>query len=236
MFFFSFLLFVFFFFFLFEILIIDYCNLFFILFVHMINNLTILIGAAIVAQGLKMNSSLTYLDLCSNTIGPDGASMLAESLLISGVRHLFLARNSITDTGAHAIAEFISGSQTLTTVDLSANKIGSMGGKYVADALRENSSVTFLNLEKNELGSAGARNLAEAVRENSVLKTLLLGNEVKMILLLKFVKGSNKIEGRGGQELADAIKNNMSLVKVDLNDNIISDEGASAFGVAGIPI
>lgn len=127
------------------------------------------------------------MDLGSNSIGYDGTSMLAEGLMLSDLQHLFVSRNNIGDSGAHALAGILFyfslygkgalfNSRKLLTLDISENKIGVNGAKHIADALKENSSLTYLSMDRNEIGSTGAASLAETLRENQTLKTLILSS------------------------------------------------------------
>lgn len=95
-------------------------------------------GATAIANGLKFNAFLTYLDLGANSIGSEGLHALAETVMMSEITHLLLSRNNIGDSGASAIAGLIMGARKLQTLDLSFNRITSSGGKLIGDALREN--------------------------------------------------------------------------------------------------
>jgi Ran GTPase-activating protein (RanGAP) involved in mRNA processing and transport len=63
-------------------------------------------GALAIAEALKLNSSLTTLDLGYNEIGIEGAFAIAEGLKVnSSLSTLHLHGNDVGKEGASAIAE-----------------------------------------------------------------------------------------------------------------------------------
>ena len=58
------------------------------------------------SQALKVNTSLTSLDLCWNCIGYEGAHSLSEALRVNtSLTSLDLRFNSIGDEGANSLSE-----------------------------------------------------------------------------------------------------------------------------------
>lgn len=88
-------------------------------------------GAARLAEGLRLNSSLVELDLSNSRLGPEGAAAIAAALsgsagVVSGVRHLNLASNKIGSKGVPAMLEAGLGrSASLTRLDVRDNGIQS---------------------------------------------------------------------------------------------------------------
>jgi len=69
------------------------------------------------------------LDLCSNGIGDEGATAVAETLSDNcHIRSLVLADNHIGPQGIAAICTSLRTSSTLTCLDLSGNPLGVRGG------------------------------------------------------------------------------------------------------------
>ena len=63
-------------------------------------------GANSLAQALRVNTSLSSLDLRSNSIGDEGANSLAEALIVNtSLSSLDLGYNSIGDEGANSLAQ-----------------------------------------------------------------------------------------------------------------------------------
>ncbi|KAG9061903.1 hypothetical protein KI688_007054 [Linnemannia hyalina] len=176
-------------------------------------------GAKALAEALKTNSFLTTLDLESNSIGENGAQALAEALKTNKtLTTLNLWNNSIGENGARALSEALKTNSTLTTLDLWNDSIGDNGAKALAEALKTNSTLTTLNLGSNSIGDNGAQALVEALKTNSTLTTLDLWN--------------NSIGENGAQALSEALKTNSTLTTLDLWNNSIGENGAQALSEA----
>ncbi|KAK3827008.1 MAG: hypothetical protein J3R72DRAFT_426292 [Linnemannia gamsii] len=173
----------------------------------------------ILVETLKINSTLTSLNLHKSKIGDNGVKALAEALEAnSTLTTLNLMSNSIGDDGAKALAEALKTNSTLTTLDLCDNMIGNDGVKALAEALKTNSTLTTLNLKANYIGDDGAKVLAEALKTNSTLTTLNLM--------------SNSIGYDGAKALAEALKTNSTLTTLNLKANSIGGDGVKALAEA----
>lgn len=118
---------------------------------------------------------LRSLDLRWNLLGPAGASVLAEGLLItseeleraSAVSELDVSWNGLGDEGASAIAGALPWARALRSLALDNNNIGVDGARALADAVPLLSAgvaaLYSLSLTSNRLGRAGLRMLAEAL-------------------------------------------------------------------------
>jgi Ran GTPase-activating protein (RanGAP) involved in mRNA processing and transport len=104
------------------------------------------IGANVIANALRVNSSLTTLDLENNHIGNDGLIALANPLkLNSRLLSLILDCNMIGNSGVIAIAK-----EMRCNICLSKIGLGQCGIEYddnvlIADALRFNPTILDLN-------------------------------------------------------------------------------------------
>merc|ERR1712190_69489 len=78
-------------------------------------------------------------------IDADGAKTLAEVLKVNTtVTHLDLGNNYISNDGVKAMAEALKANATITHLDLSWNDIDADGGKALAEAFKLNATVTNL--------------------------------------------------------------------------------------------
>lgn len=195
----------------------------------LLNNKTIQIlylnGCGVGSEGIEILSksfattSLIELNLGISNIGPEGANLLADALFQNGtLKKLQLERNDIGNSGSIAIARHIYGnSQQLTLLDLSNNQIGPEGGNAIGNALRRPNNLSYLNLSNNNLKSTGINALCSALRQaESMLQTLLLCNV-----------GLNSV---ASNSIAESLRNNISLLHLDLSENDIFDEGSMKFG------
>ncbi|XP_044177994.1 NLR family CARD domain-containing protein 3-like isoform X2 [Acropora millepora] len=165
---------------------------------------------------LRVNTSLTSLDLSQNSIGVEGASSLSQTLRVNtSLTSLCLYWNSIGDDGASSLSEALRVNTSLTSLDLYGNSIGDEGASSLSGALRVNTSLTSLNLGQNSIGDEGASSVSEALRVNTSLTSLNLSE--------------NSIGVEGGSSLSEALRVNTSLTSLYLCVNSIGVEGASSF-------
>ena len=176
-------------------------------------------NVGLLAEALKVNSTLTVLTLRYNNIRDQGATGLAEVLRVnSTLTVLNLEFNGIGDQDATGLAEALKVNSTLTVLNLRYNDIHDQGATGLAEALKVNSTLTVLNLEGNGIGGQGAIGLAEALKVNSTLTVLNLRN--------------NNIRNQGSTGLAEALKVNSTLTELNLRYNSILDQGATGLAEA----
>ena len=172
-------------------------------------------GASSLSEALRVNTSLTSLDLSENSIGDEGASSLSEALRVNtSLTSLDLSENSIGDEGASSLSEALRVNTSLTSLDLSDNSIGDEGASSLSEALRVNTSLTSLDLRDNFIGDEGASSLSEALRVNTTLTSLGL--------ICK------SIGDEGASSLSEALRVNTTLTSLGLSCKSIGDEGASS--------
>ena len=84
---------------------------------------------------------------------------------------LNLEGNDIQDAGAESLAEALKVNRTLTTIRLSINNIEAAGALSLAKALKVNTTLTSIDLQSNSIHDAGAFSLTQAILINpSLLK------------------------------------------------------------------
>lgn len=105
-------------------------------------------SARMLADALRVNTSLTALNLSSNYIGFEAALTLVD---------------------ADALFDALRTNTSLIKLNLFSNSIGPKGGVALADALRINASLMSLDLQDNELDPEGGVVLADALRINASL-------------------------------------------------------------------
>ncbi|XP_004348395.2 pelle/IL-1 receptor associated Kinase [Capsaspora owczarzaki ATCC 30864] len=160
------------------------------------------------AEALKVNTTLTQLDIPNRSLREDGAQAIAEALKVNtALTQLDLHNNQIGDAGAQAIAEALKVNTALIQLDLSRNLVGDAGALSISEALRANSTLQNLNLGSNQIGDAGARSISEALRQNKTLQ----------ILSLWF----NQIGDAGALSISEALRENTTLQKLNLEFNQI---------------
>ncbi|XP_068734596.1 NLR family CARD domain-containing protein 3-like [Montipora capricornis] len=177
-------------------------------------------GAAALAKAVEINSTLTKLYLSGNGIGDSGSAALAKAVQINSMQtKLGLLFNKIGDSGASALAKAVEIHSTLTKLHLADIGIVYSGAAALAKAVEINSTLTELYVSINKIGDSGAAALAKAVEINSTLTVLYLA--------------ANKIGDSGAATMAKAVEINSTLTKLHLSDNGIGDSGAAALAKAG---
>jgi len=161
---------------------------------------------------LKENKTLASLNLSSSRINHEDTQGLAEALKKNkALTHIDLSLNNISD-GVEDLAEALKGNKTLTHLDLHFSCINEVGAKDLAEALKKNNALVYLNLRENRIGCDGAQSLAEALIENRSLARLdLYQNNVRTV---------------GAKYLAEALKKNKAVTNFDLSYNNIDADGA----------
>jgi Ran GTPase-activating protein (RanGAP) involved in mRNA processing and transport len=100
------------------------------------------------------------IDLCKQSIGPDGAKRVLEALGGTPIKAILFGTGAIGNDGANAVAAALDAGVELETVYLGCDKITDVGP--LAEAV-ERSRVDALWLKRNPIGPDGARRLAEVI-------------------------------------------------------------------------
>ncbi|XP_022809207.1 NLR family CARD domain-containing protein 3-like isoform X1 [Stylophora pistillata] len=102
------------------------------------------------------DTQLTYLDLQFTSFSTSCVITLAEGLRVNGtLTHLCLRSNNIDCPGAVALAQALKTNQTLTHLELGDNKISDAGVKEFVKVLQWNETLMFLGLDYNRKIESG---------------------------------------------------------------------------------
>ena len=125
----------------------------------------------IVSKGIDSDGEIKMVNL-------SGVKALAHALRVNpSMTSLDISNNGIGDEGVKSICEALKNNKTLKVLDLNASKfiggeIGPQGAKYLAEMLVVNPSLTSIDLSLNSLGSEGAKALAPSIRDSPSLTYL----------------------------------------------------------------
>ena len=173
----------------------------------------------LLTEALTVNTCLFSLNLSDSSIGDEGANLLAQALRVNtSLSSLNLSYNCIDTEGANSLAQALRVSTSLSYLNLRHNYIGNEGTNSLAQALRVNTSLSYLNLGHNSIGDEGTKSLAQALRVNTSLSSLSLPD--------------NFSADKGANLLAQALRVNTSLYSLDLGNNSIGDEGVNSLAQA----
>ena len=131
--------------------------------------------------------------------------------------NLSLSACRLGPVGAQLLGCLLPGATILLSLDLPENGLDEEAARYLSEALAVNTSLTSLDLRDNHLGAEGATSFAKVLRTNRTLRRLDLA--------------CNYLTNGGGDmsgviELAEALKQNSSLVSLNVRQNDLHDEGA----------
>jgi len=100
-------------------------------------------------DALKVNTSLTSLNLSCNYLDDIFILFLSEILYKNKLVTLDLSRNIITNSGCKTIAAALLSNTSLETLNLAYNEIEDRGAAYLSVALRTNKTLKMLDLSHN---------------------------------------------------------------------------------------
>jgi Ran GTPase-activating protein (RanGAP) involved in mRNA processing and transport len=196
-----------------------------------------------ITAALKVNNTLTEIDLAQNKLDLEGLGQFGEVLMTNKTLKTLLLSGyyfEVKEDNFANIITFCNGlkrNKSLEYLDLSYSKLGSAGYELLGAALAENQSIKTINLQgiiDNEgyIGNAFLKNksvtnlslsgvkmtdkfqlMAEAVKNNTSLQVLDLR--------------STNLDSSNVGLLAEALKINSSVTNLCLAGNSIGDHGAS---------
>lgn len=199
-------------------------------------------GVSVLAQALKVNTSVEEIYIQGNDGGDVGVKSLCDALLErpGPIKTLDIGNNTMTEEGAQNLAKLLKAKQ-LVELDVYNNDFGDAGMYQIAGSLKDNKSLTSLDLGGNNVGADGMKALASAIKNCDTLRVLELSYnpmgpegakaiaEVsKYDLQLETLKvGWCKIgSGDGAKAIGDLIMFNTTISSLDLRGNNLGDEGA----------
>jgi Ran GTPase-activating protein (RanGAP) involved in mRNA processing and transport len=127
-------------------------------------------GAAVLAQLLASNDTITFLGLCNNNLG-DQCTAIAHAALCHARLEVFCAIPMRT----------IRADAHMTALDLSNKSFNAHGALVLADLIKVHGTLTSLNIAGNGVGGAESspiafQRLGEALRQNNTLADLVLSS------------------------------------------------------------
>jgi Ran GTPase-activating protein (RanGAP) involved in mRNA processing and transport len=169
----------------------------------------------LLCDALKINKTLTRLNLNGNRIGPQNTSKILDALQHNNtMTELNFWDNDLNSGIAPSIACLLEINESLTELDLPNAHLTDLSCQIIAPALMKNRTITSLNLFMNNIGSEGSKALAEGLKFNKVLIRINLKN--------------CQISDEGCIYLGEAIKTNQCLLHLDISGQDIKTNGFKA--------
>jgi len=221
------------------------------------NNIAGLNLALSVSKLIKDKSThITTWYIAGNNLDSNSISPIAEALQTdTQVLQLWLKRNPLKTLGAIPLGKMCSLNSYLQVLDLTNTGLLDEGGKIICDAIanNQNSALKVIYLESNGLTIETVPNICNMIQKSKITDLCLGCNRIgdKGVIMLAeiiqflehFELSSCGIGPRGVQVLADKLKTNTSLKKLDLGflkstnalgeiPNAMGNEGAGALASA----
>ena len=167
-----------------------------------------------IADALKLNKILEYLELKNNTIKFSSANLLGEMLQINKhLTTLSICNANITNKSFEQLVKGLIGNNTLKSLNVSGNNISMTGIKALFKALQINTDLVDLNLSNNFFGVSGCIALAEGLNSTNI----------------KYLDISCCTIGDiGAKKIAKVLEVNMTLKELRIDNNNFSYVGSIA--------
>eukprot|EP00597_Dinobryon_sp_UTEXLB2267_P012041 CAMPEP_0170107348 /NCGR_PEP_ID=MMETSP0020_2-20130122/5922_1 /TAXON_ID=98059 /ORGANISM="Dinobryon sp., Strain UTEXLB2267" /LENGTH=1638 /DNA_ID=CAMNT_0010331861 /DNA_START=21 /DNA_END=4934 /DNA_ORIENTATION=+ len=127
-----------------------------------------MIGLRAINNFLKINKSITYLDLSNTYIRniPSLPQFIEQLAKHDSLKTLDLSGNNIGDSDSQLIFHALLSNTTLTQLDMSTNGILSKAAITLSYTIRQhNSTLRYVNLKNNSIGPTGCLSLISAVQK-----------------------------------------------------------------------
>ena len=188
--------------------------------------------AQVLANVIRVNSNLKYLDLGNNNLGPSAIRILQVLKVNHELIYLNLSSNLMTGQVVKDLAGVVKKSSRLEVLNLSDNDFKTSAA-VIVEALKENRMLKTLYLNDNYTVSEEiAEDLAIVIKRNpnleevgisnnnlqssatSIIQALKQNHKLKRLNLSK-----NNMTGKVAEDLASVIKNNSEIEALYLYDN-----------------
>jgi len=183
-------------------------------------------GAYCIAEMLRYNQSIHTLDLVNTQIGEEGLTAILNVLIQTNrtVERLYLGGNQIQPDHAFLVTELLRHNPRIRGLFLNVNDLGDAGVEILAEALHKNQTLTDLGLASNGISAKGCSILLSSIQEHPTLINLDLGYSPSTKVL---GAEANLIMDLGVETIANFLRSNQILFRLDLRGTGISDQGKS---------
>lgn len=131
-------------------------------------------GMKIIIKINGWRNKITVFNIWYNNIGDNGAFKLAEALKTNKIlTYIDLNNNNIGSKGPNALTKLLKTNSTLTTLEFIANNIGDDKAIALAEALKNNSTLVTLELRYNKINVEDTKALSNALKNSTLTKLLL---------------------------------------------------------------
>jgi len=203
-------------------------------------------GLLFICNALRQNIVLTELNVGENKLSKAAGEAIGEMLAHNSVlKVLDLHRNRLRNKGVIALCSGLRSNDTLRSLRLNLCSIGNGGALALSAAFSaEKLCLEKLYLQDNLISDYGMRPFCSALKKNKTLRILKLSRNkleddarfgemlAENTALEELVLEGNSISDKGAVEFGEfGLRNNSTLVRVNLARCAIGDVGAEKIGL-----
>jgi len=199
-------------------------------------------GFNYLAEGLSGNTSLVYLNISDNDIGPKIQNII-KPLMSCNLLELDISKNRLGDAGLQLLIGIFQPTAVphskIQTLNIGGNNITAFGATKLFDMLSKNNTVKKLILDNNNLTGRGISNIVGLLFENATLTSIslydcnlnhegadALGTGLSRNFHINtLILGKNPFKDEGIKILVSSLKENHMINVLDLSGCKIRDEG-----------
>ncbi|CAF1217272.1 unnamed protein product [Rotaria magnacalcarata] len=172
-------------------------------------------GTKEICKMLTLNRNLKKINLSANRFNGLDVPQLVEAFeQCKTLRELDLSHNFFGEDCGKVLGTYISGNDSLESIDLSWNNIRGRGAIDVANGIKENVRLKRCNIEMNGFGPEGGQILGACIKQNGALE--------------EFNISGNRLNTSNAFAIALGLLSNDSLQILKIADNQINSDGALA--------
>ena len=202
-------------------------------------------GVEQIASALKHLFKLRHLNLNTNQIPESAAESLACAISsLRSLQAIYLSNNNFNNSGIIKLVHALSSLKSLEIIAFHGNRCAEETADAIGLAISNNSGLEQLFLGNNKLRT-GALKIVVALKNISTLTILDLTNNdvsvevatelacaISMNSYLADVKlGGNRLTTNGIVIITDSLRNVLALKKLDVSNNLITEEAASVIAL-----
>jgi NLR family CARD domain-containing protein 3 len=162
-------------------------------------------AAALLAELVRHNSSITNLSIRGNPIGDEGVATFCDAIAESNrsLRALDIGGIKYNSEGSQAVGRLLAQLESLQTFAMNYNyTLFAESMRHIADGLAQNKSLVTFDMSTTNVKGAGLVLMAQALKHHPTLKNLLISS----------AHNPNEADGKPASDaLADLLKHNRSI-------------------------
>ena len=132
----------------------------------------------LIADGIRVNTSLQHLEISSVIIQNEGSAIISDYIMHhKSIKELRLINANLDNEGAVRLFNSVQLNEVLQKIDVSHNDISDDGALAIAVYLRTNTTLQYLNISFNKICNNGIASISSCLEVNFTLKEICLSSD-----------------------------------------------------------